>query len=182
VTELTRREHDEIATFGRTSTRHVDAFIEGGGYATEEWQLHEESVSGLRLFRPAAASGGRYAITQLLAVRPDGARNFLLGVVRWLMTEHDDGLNLGARVIIGEAKAVAVRSAGINAQKEKYVPALYCPPVAALTSPAFLILPPGWFRPKRVVEIYAEEAEQVMLSGVIERGSDFERVAIEPPP
>jgi hypothetical protein len=182
VTELTRREHDEIATFGRTSTRHVDAFIEGGGYATEEWQLHEESVSGLRLFRPAAASGGRYAITQLLAVRPDGARNFLLGVVRWLMTEHDDGLNLGARVIIGEAKAVAVRSAGINAQKEKYVPALYCPPVAALTSPAFLILPPGWFRPKRVVEIYADEAEQVMLSGVIERGSDFERVAIEPPP
>lgn len=180
ATELTRRERDEIAAFGHASKRHEEAHIDAGGYAIEDWLLHEESLSGLRLFRPAAASGGRYAFTQLLAVRPADAKNFLLGVVRWLRTEEDDGLHLGARIIPGVPRAVAVRPTGINAQSEKFVPALYCPALAALASPASLILPPGWYRPKRVLEVYSDTSESVLLSGVIERGSDFERVAIEP--
>jgi hypothetical protein len=75
---------------------------------------------------------------------------------------------------------VAVRATGINAQMEKFVPGLYCPALAALSSPASLILPPGWYRPKRVLEVYSDTSEQFLLSGVIERGSDFERVSIEP--
>jgi hypothetical protein len=31
-----------------------------------------------------------------------------------------------------------------------------------------------------VLEIYTDTSEFLLLSGVIERGSDFERVAIEP--
>jgi len=180
ATELTRRERDEIAAFGHASKRHEDAYVDAGGYAIEDWLLHEESLSGLRLFRPAASGGGRYALTQLLAVRPADAKNFLLGVVRWLRTEGDGGLHLGARIIPGVPRAVAVRTTGINAQSEKFVPALYCPALAALAAPASLILPPGWYRPKRVLEVYSDTSESVLLSGVIERGSDFERVAIEP--
>jgi hypothetical protein len=75
---------------------------------------------------------------------------------------------------------VAVRPTGINVQAEKFAPALYCPALAALSSPASLILPPGWYRPKRVLEVYSDSSELLLLSGVIERGSDFERVAIEP--
>ena len=60
------------------------------------------------------------------------------------------------------------------------MPALYCPALAALSSPACLILPPGWYRPKRVLEVYSDSSELLLLSGVIERGSDFDRVAIEP--
>jgi hypothetical protein len=89
-------------------------------------------------------------------------------------------LYLGARIIPGVPRAVAVRPTGINAQAEKFVPALYCPALAALGSPASLILPPGWYRPKRVLEVYSDASESLLLTGVIERGSDFERVAIEP--
>ena len=182
TSDLTRREHEEIAAFGRASTRHEDAYIEAGGYATEDWELHDESLSGLRLFRAVESSGGRYAITQLMAVRPADSKSFILGVVRWLRTEKDEGLHLGVRVIPGVPRAVAARPTGINAKAEKFVPALYCPAVAALGSPASLILPPGWYRPKRVLEVHTDASEMLLLSSVIERGSDFERVAIEPAP
>jgi hypothetical protein len=178
--ELTRRERDEIATFGHTSTRLEEAFVEAGGYATEDWLLREESLSGLRIVRPAASSGGRYAHTQLIAVRPADAQHFLVGVVRWLRTDEDDALHVGVRVVSGLPKAVAVRPTGLNAQSDKFVPALYCPALPALATPASLILPTGWYRPKRVLEVYTDTSELLLLSGVIERGSDFERVAIEP--
>lgn len=180
ATQLTRRERDEIATFGHTSTRLEDAFVEAGGYATEDWLLQEESLSGLRLMRPADSVGGRYVNTQLIAVRPADAGNFLVGMVRWLRTDANNDLHAGVRIVPGVPRAVAVRPTGINAQKEKYVPALYCPALPALSSPASLILPPGWYRPKRVLEVYTDSAELFLLSGVIERGSDFERAAIEP--
>ena len=180
ATTLTRQQRDEIATFGHASTRHEEAYIEGGGYAVEDWLLKEESLSGLRVVRPAASSGGRYAHTQLIAVRPADAKNFLVGMVRWLRVDEEDALHLGMRVIPGVPRAVAARPTGINAQAEKFVQALYCPALPALATPASLILPPGWYRPKRVLEIYSDASELLLLSGVIERGSDFERVAIEP--
>lgn len=180
ATTLTRREREEIATFGHTSTRLEDAYVEAGGYATEDWLLQEESLSGLRIVRPAATGGGRYVNTQLIAVRPADAGNFLVGIVRWLRVDAQEDLHAGVRIVPGVPRAVAVRATGINAQKEKYVPALYCPALAAVSVPASLILPPGWYRPKRVLEVYADSPELLLLSSVIDRGSDFERVAIEP--
>jgi hypothetical protein len=180
ATTLTRQQRDEIATFGHASTRHEDAYIESGGYATEEWLLQEESLAGLRLVRAAASGGGRYAHTQLIAVRPADSKNFLIGVVRWLVTDEENALHVGVRVIPGVPRAVAARPTGLNAQAEKFVTALYCPALPALATPASLILPPGWYRPKRVLEVYSEASALLLLSGVIERGSDFERVAIEP--
>ena len=180
ATTLTRQQRDEIAAFGHASTRHEEAYIEAGGYVIEDWLLQEESLSGLRIVRPAASSGGRYAHTQLIAVRPADAKSFLVGVVRWLMTDEEGALHVGVRVVPGVPRAVATRPTGINAQSEKFVPALYCPALPALATPASLILPPGWYRPKRVLEVYSDTSELLLLSGVIERGSDFERVAIEP--
>ncbi len=182
ATTLTRQQREEIATFGHASARHDEAFIDSGGYAIEDWLLREESLSGLRIVRPAASAGGRYTHTQLIAVRPADAKNFLVGVVRWIRTDANDDLHLGVRIIPGMPQPVAVRPTGINAQAEKFVQALYCPALAALSAPASLILPPGWYRPKRVLEVHSDSRELLLLSGVIERGSDFERVAIEPAP
>lgn len=180
ATQMTRQERDEIATYGHTSARHEEAYIQGGGYAVEDWQLREESLSGLRIVRPAGSSGGRYVQSQLIAVKPADAKHFLIGMARWLSTDEKGDLHLGVRVIPGVPRAVAVRPTGINAKTEKFIPALYCPALAALSSPASLILPPGWYRPKRVLEVYSESSELLLLTGVIERGCDFERVSIEP--
>jgi hypothetical protein len=182
ATELTRRERDEIATFGHTSTRLEEAYVAGGGFATEDWLLQEESISGLRIARPATSTGGRYAHTQLIAVRPADSRHFLVGAVRWLKIDEIDTLHLGVRIVPGVPRAVAVRPGGTGAQAEKFVPALYCPAVPVLATPASLILPPGWYRPRRVLEVYSDASELLLLSGVLERGSDYDRVAVEPPP
>ncbi|MBE0620826.1 MAG: hypothetical protein IH605_09565 [Burkholderiales bacterium] len=180
ATTLTRQQRDEIATFGHASTRHEDAYVEAGGYALEEWGLLEESVSGLRVARPAGVVGARYAHGQLIGVRPADAKNFLIGVVRWLETDAKEVLHLGVRIVPGVPQAVAVRPIGVNAKAERFAPALYCPALAALSVPASLILPPGWYRPKRVLEVYSETLELLLLSGVLEHGIDFDRVAIEP--
>jgi hypothetical protein len=52
--------------------------------------------------------------------------------------------------------------------------------VAAINQPITLVLPSGWFKPKRVIELAMNNAEQkVSLAEVVERGSDFERVTYE---
>jgi hypothetical protein len=52
-------------------------------------------------------------------------------------------------------------------------------PVPAVKSPPTLVLPAGWFKPKRVLEVVGETPYKVRLTDVIERGSDYERVAYE---
>ena len=41
------------------------------------------------------------------------------------------------------------------------------------------MLPAGWYKPKRIVEMFIEASGKAMLTKVIERGIDFERVAYE---
>jgi hypothetical protein len=178
--ELTSKERQEIATFGRIATRDESGFSQLHGYAIETWTLLDESITGLRMRRAADAPGGRFSHTQLIGLRPSDSRSFMLGTVRWLLSTHELDLTAGVRLMPGVPQAVAVKPTGINALSEKYVPALSLPEVPALHAPATLILPNGWFRPKRVVEVWRDAPQQVLLTGIVERGSDFERVTFEP--
>jgi len=60
-----------------------------------------------------------------------------------------------------------------------FVPALSLTGVEALDAPPSLILPAGWYKPKRMIDAYVDSMARVRLIGVLERGSDFERVAYE---
>ena len=53
------------------------------------------------------------------------------------------------------------------------------PAAAALRSPDTLVLPPGWFKPKRAIEILGEGTRKVLLTALVDRGADFERVTFE---
>ena len=172
--ELTQKQRDEIATFGRTSTRHEEAIVQG--FKLESWTITDESLAGFRL-EQAETSDSRYNHHQLVALRPSDAKVFIFGEFRWLAVSETYALRAGVRMLPGVPRGVAVRSTGLNAVAagEKYIPALALPAVAALHSPATLLLPAGWFRPKRVVEVFSDKPEQLLLTGVIERGSDYER-------
>ena len=177
ATELTKAQRDEIATFGRIATRQDDTHSEQQGFALENWILREESPGGMRIERSLDGGRARLVQQQLIAVRPADAKSFMLGVVRWLSVSGEADLRAGVRIFPGLAKCVAVRATGLNAASEPCVQALLLPPLAALSSPAALILPAGWYRPKRMVEVFSDAAKEILLEGVIDRGIGFERVS-----
>lgn len=178
-TELNQRERDEIATFGRLATRHEDTYGEAQGFRLERWQLADESLQGMRIVRPAAETGKRYAHGQLIAVKPADAKQFMLAQVRWLMTTESGELVAGVKRLPGLPEAIAVHATGLNAARESWLPALALGSVPALGAPASLLLPAGWFRPGRVIERVAAALERVRLLQTLERGIDFERVTYE---
>ena len=177
--ELTQKQRQELATFGRVSTREEDDYSQVRGYVLEQWQLDDESAQGLRMVRRAANRGRRYAHGQLVGAKPGDSKSFTLGQVRWLTQAENGDLYAGVKLLPGLPAAVAVRPTGLNVQNEQYVPALSLTAVAALGSPPALVLPSGWFKPKRVIEVFVDSPVRARLIELIERGSDFERVAYE---
>jgi hypothetical protein len=175
--ELSRKQREEIATFGRVSHRHDEAYVTSHGFALETWEIEEESAQGLRMLRNEA--GRRLAHGQLLAVRPADTRNFVLGQVRWLLSGEGGTLEAGVRLLPGLPAPTAARPTGLNTQNEKWVPAISLTAVGALNAPPALVLPAGWFKPRRVIEVFVENTVRVRLTEVLERGTDFERVAYE---
>ena len=177
--ELTARQREEIATFGRVSTRDEDDYSVAQGYLLENWQIEDESAQGLRMLRRAGTTGRRMAHGQLVGVRVADAKSFRLGQVRWLMATGRGDLACGVKLLPGLPLAAAVRGTGLNAVDEKYVQAMALAAVPALNAPATLVLASGWFRPKRVLEAAMHKPQRVRLLEVLERGTDFERVAYE---
>lgn len=177
--ELTSRQRDEIATFGRVSTRDEEDYSVAQGFLLEHWQLEDESAQGLRMLRRAGNPGRRMAQGQLIGVRPADAKSFQLGQIRWLMATDAGDLVCGVKLLPGLPLAAAVRGTGVNAADEKYVQAVALAAVPALRAPPTLVLAPGWFRPKRVIEAAIQRPMRVRLLEVMERGTDFERAAYE---
>jgi len=177
--EPTQKERDQIATFGRVSTREEDDYSDVHGFLVESWALEDESAQGLRIVRKAETPGKRYAHGQLVAVRPADSKTFMLGQVRWLMAAENGDLHAGIKILAGVPGAVSVRPTGLNAQTEKFVQAMSLGAVAAINQPITLVLPSGWFKPKRVIELFSDTEHNVRLLEVVERGADFERVTYE---
>lgn len=181
--ELSQKEREQIATFGRVSTRDEDDYSVVQGYLLEQWQLEDESLQGLRMVRRVGSPGKRFAHSQLVAVRPADSKVFLLGQVRWLMQGDAGDLHAGVRLLTGAPSAVAIRATGVNISlDEKYVQALALGGVAALGVVPTLVLPVGWFKPKRVIQVFLEKPTRVRLNALVERGVDFERVTFDQQP
>ncbi len=177
--ELSQKEREEIATFGRVSTRDEDDYSVAQGILLENWHIENETAQGLRLVRRAGDRGRRYAHGQLVCLRPADTQNFLLAQVRWLMSTLSGDLYAGVQLLPGLPAAVAARPTGLNAMKEKFVQALTLTGVPAINVPPTLVLPSGWYKPKRVIEVFVDAPLQVRLTALIERGVDFERVTYE---
>jgi len=173
---LSQRQHDEIATLGRVATHLDNETSAPPGFALETWQIKDESASGLRLERSDTPESSRLVLNQLLAIRLADAKHFLLCAVRWMSVSANFELRIGVQIFPGVPLGVAIRPAGTA---EKHALAFLLPAVAALKTPDTLIIPAGWFKPKRPIELLTDSARQLQLAAVIDRGADFERVTFE---
>jgi hypothetical protein len=179
ATELTAAQRDQIVAFGRVSTREDDDYSVVHGFVLEDWEIEDQSAQGLKMLRRAGSAGKRYTHGQLIAVRPADSKNFMLGQIRWLMQNDAGDLYAGVRLLPGLPAGTAVKPTGLNVANAKYAQALMLTGVAALNAPPTLVLPAGWFKPKRVVAVYVESELNVQLTELIERGSDHERCAYQ---
>jgi hypothetical protein len=182
-----RRQREQIATFGRVmEPQRNDNYSQQQGYHVEQWEVMEEwtmldqSATGMRITRPVAMAGERFGGGQLVAAQPSDAQTLLLGSVRWALIDASEKLQIGVRSIAGKPQPISVRGTGLDAAREKYQPGFLLPPVDALKEPASIVIPPGAFRRERILEVLTDRSSQVRLTGLIERGTDFERATYEP--
>jgi hypothetical protein len=139
----------------------------------ENWETLEESDDGFKLRR--RTQGMRLAHRQLIALRPGGARQFIVCHVDWLIEGPDQTLTIGARALKGAAKACAVRSSDRSAPQRADALML---PVAPGLAPA-LVLPAGWYRRASELELELGSAiRRVTLAGLLEHGFDYDRVSV----
>jgi hypothetical protein len=177
--QISQVQHEQIATLGRVVMRHEDEPGPPPDFAVETWQIKDESASGLRLARVDPAASSRLALGQLLGIRLADAKAFLLCTVKWLSVSAEFELRIGVHILPGIPQGVAIRPAGAVTSAEQYTPAFLLPAVAALQTPEMLVVPAGWFKPDREIEVLTDRTGKLRLASVIDRGADFECVTFE---
>jgi hypothetical protein len=176
--KISQVQHEQIATLGRVATRHEDEPGPPPDFAVETWQIKDESASGLRLARVDPAVSSRLMLGQLLGIRLADAKAFLLCAVKWLSVSVEFELRAGVHILPGIPRGAAIRAVGAHAA-EQYIPAFLLPAVAALQAPETLVVPAGWFKPNREIEVLTERPGKLRLASIVDRGADFERVTFE---
>ena len=171
--ELTTRQIRAITAFGRGSTHDQD---DSGmqGYSLDEWRILDESMIGLCLQRTTGTAGSRLSPGSLIGVKPSDARAFIVGSVRWVQMQAGGKLIAGVRTLPGAPQAVAVRPDGGAEAGEKYHPGLMLPAVPALRAPSSVVVPAGWFRAGRILDVHAESAWQIRLETIVDHIGDHD--------
>jgi hypothetical protein len=171
--DYTRRDAEQLYIYQGVSPAAAAEHSAAGGFSAEKWETLDESANGFRLRRKGG--GERLAAGQLVGLKPEGARSFILCEVRWLMAGIDGSLTIGASALPGLGAAVAVRPASTpNNAPEAFTQAFMLPNAAA--QPSSLLLPSGWYQHGRELELREEDdVKRVKLLGVVHRGYDFDR-------
>lgn len=145
-------------------------------FSVDQWEVVNHSASGFRLMRSIA--GKKMAHGQLLATCPHNSELFILAQATWLMQERGGGLIAGIAALPGIPQAVLARPViRGGAPSEIYSRAFMLPAVPVIGAEQSLVIPQGWYRQGRIVEIYTDAAWCVELSQVLDDGPDFERVS-----
>ncbi len=143
-------------------------------FALDLWDIADQSLNGYRVGRNTA--GPRIEHNQLIALRPPGKDAFMLGRITWLSQQRDGGLRAGIHVLPGPVTGVAVRPTGAGVgPADKYMPGFFVPGITAFKEPLSIVLPPGWYSPGRVVEVFTDRPIVVRLEELMAKGPNFER-------
>lgn len=170
-------ESTAVAEPGEARIKAATEYMLMNGISAEQWVLRDESIGGMGLIRPRdEIESTRLGHGQLVSVRPRGGHSVTVGTIQWLQEAQDGDLHVGVRLVPGQPSPVAVRLE----EQAKFLAALMLPTVAALNAPTSLLLPLGTYGMNRTIELVASRREYVQLTGLLEVGADFERVAFVP--
>ncbi len=138
------------------------------------------SAGGLSLSLPAHEAG-RLRVGQLIAIKLEraqdtGAREWIIGIIRWLVQASDHSMNTGIQYVGRHVKPCAVRAA--RGSNNHVQPALRTDLQHASQILHTLIAPQGTYGEKRSLElIQGQESVRVRADRLIEKNPAFERFA-----
>lgn len=143
----------------------------------ESWQVLDESAMGFGL---QACSTSRVAHRQLLALDARDTAQFILAEVRWLQQHEGHRVTMGVQLLPGAPVSTAVRLAQDASRRPlPYLPAFLLPDAHGTS--ASLILPAGLYQRDRQLELrLADAVVNVSLTGLLDRGHDFDRAGFAP--
>jgi hypothetical protein len=175
-TEFSREELLDLQMFGHVRERRAVVSPQQPGIALADWDILDESALGFRLAR-ASTTDVQIVFNQLVALRPKDANAFVLGSVKWLSFEADGSVVFGVRTQPATVVPVAARQVKLQAAELDFAPAFRLSASPAQQLPESLVLPRGWFKHGARVEIFDGAYQTLIMSGMLEVGSDFERVS-----
>ena len=147
-------------------------------YSVDTWEVVNQSANGFRLVR--SVSGRKMVHGQLIALCPHDGERFMLAQATWLMQESKGGLIAGVRALPGLPTAICARQVDLAGESsEIYQRAFILPALQSVGAEQSLVVPPGWFKPGRTVEIFTDGAWRVRMKHILDVGPDFERVSFE---
>jgi hypothetical protein len=169
----------QIAAFGRvlSDTNRYD--LPKLGYILERWQIENESILGARILR-AEGQRERIGSRQLIALKPDDASAYILGIVSWVNVTRTGQLRMGVHYLPGVAQPVSIKNVGLSTIKsDKAIAGLCLPAVPVLNAPASLIFPRDSFHSNKQVEVTHLDGSRitVKMGSSLDKGFDFERVS-----
>lgn len=184
VRTYSRREYESLFAFRHQvdPTQVLQVRKEQYARGLDTWEVVNQSANGFRLVR--STSGRKMTHGQLIALCPHDGDHFLLAQNTWLMQEKEGGLIAGVRALPGLPLAIAARSIAEEGEtlwefSSNYQRAFLLPAIPAVNAEQSLVLPQGWFRRGRIIELYTDGAWQVRLTRVLDSGPDFDRVSFE---
>jgi len=169
--QLSSQELMQIRLFGQTSAMNTPVVLPQ--VLTNPWQTIDETATGLRLQR--THDGERISLQQLLIIKDQ--QQFLIGSIRWLC-DHGNDLQIGVKLLAGQPQAATIRAQdAARFGQTDHTEVLLIPAIVALQVPNSLILPAGWFRQGRLLELWdGHRQTRIRLVSILSRGLDFERI------
>jgi hypothetical protein len=175
------RNHAKPWEYSRRSTEQLQIFQRAiemeqrteSGCAMEVWEELDESANGFRVRRRSV--GMRLAHGQLIALRPQNSTQLILCDVRWLYENRERALHAGLRALPGLPQACSVR----ETSEEEWRTSSWSPAflLAGTGGNASLVLPVGWFQPRRTLELRHDGTHSITMLSLLDRGHDFDRVS-----
>lgn len=175
--ELTRQEKQDIEVFGQVSSRTATLMVSEYTATAETWDVIDEMLGAWRLARPPNASKG-LSIGRLLALRLQPGAPFFLGMVSALVQEGDGRIVITAVLFPGKPEPVPVRADSRGRAPARWQEGFRLPALPRLNVPASLVVPCGLAARGRSVEVWEAGAQTKEVGAILDRGTDFERIAV----
>ncbi|THB69689.1 MAG: hypothetical protein D6B28_10900 [Gammaproteobacteria bacterium] len=146
------------------------------------WNQKNQSESGVAIFCPQRCTMNAH-VGEIVAFHNaiDEQTPWQVGVVRWIKTRPNGGMEFGIYVFANTSKAVEVKAVRGESSSFNFFRAILTPNVNPMREKASIFVPPDVYTEGTVILINLEDRViHVILQEMIEKGHDFEHYSILP--